>query len=126
MYAEDIDLSWRADEAGLKTWFCAEAEFVHTGGASSGRRWHDQERWRRIAAAETEMIREHLSPTQAAVALGVTRLGVAARVACFTLLGKRDAAAGYRGFLEGIHSAETRPESSAVRAPAYEVIRPRT
>ena len=126
MYAEDIDLSWRADEAGSKTWFCAEAEFVHTGGASSGRRWHDQERWRRIAVAETKMIRGHLSPAQAAVALGLTRFGVAARVACFTLLGKRDAAAGYRGFLDGMRSTAIGAESSeAAVAPTHEVVRPR-
>jgi N-acetylglucosaminyl-diphospho-decaprenol L-rhamnosyltransferase len=125
MYAEDIDLSWRADEAGVKTWFCAEAEFVHTGGASSGRRWDDQERWRRIAVAETEMIREHLSPAQAAVALGVTRLGVAARVACFTLLGKKDAAAGYRGFLAGMRSTAIGAESrEGAVAPTHEVVRP--
>jgi hypothetical protein len=71
------------------------------------------------------MIREHLSPAQAAVALGVTRLGVAARVACFTLLGKKDAAAGYRGFLAGMRSTAIGAESrEGAVAPTHEVVRP--
>jgi N-acetylglucosaminyl-diphospho-decaprenol L-rhamnosyltransferase len=37
MYAEDLDLCWRAREAGWTTWFVAESEFVHLGGTSSDR-----------------------------------------------------------------------------------------
>ena len=127
MYAEDLDLCWRAHEAGSSTWFCAETEFAHTGGASSQRRWEERERWRRIGAAETQMIREHLSPMRAALALGLMGLGAAVRVACFTLVGKKEAAAEYRGFLEGLQSATVHapPDAGAV-APPHEVIRPRT
>ncbi len=127
MYAEDLDLCWRAHEAGSTTWFCAEAEFAHAGGASSQRRWEGRERWRRIGAAETQMIREHLSPMRAALTLGLMGLGGAVRVACFTLVGKKEAAAEYRGFLEGIQSAPAHasPAAGAV-APPHEVIRPRT
>src|SRR5204863_1514792 len=43
MYAEDLDLFWRARELGWKTLFVAEAEFVHLGNASAGARWGDAE-----------------------------------------------------------------------------------
>ncbi len=125
MYAEDLDLCWRAAAAGWKTWFCAEAEFVHAGGASSRRRWDERERWRRIGVAEAAMIREHLSPPRAALTLALTRLGAAARVAVFTLLGRKELAAGYRGFLEGIRPAATGLPRAPAATPAYEVVRPR-
>ena len=57
-----------------RTWFAAEAEFVHVGGASSDRRWSAEERSRRVARAEGAMIRRHETPAGAAVALAFMRM----------------------------------------------------
>ena len=57
---------------------------------------------------------------------GVVRLGAAARVGCLTAAGKKEAAAEYRGFLEGLRPATRRASSGAgAGAASYEVIRPR-
>jgi len=127
MYAEDIDLCWRAHEAGWKTWFVSDAEFVHLGGSSSDRRWSTLEREARIGRAEAAMIRAHLSPMSAAATLACMRLGLAARVAYFTLVGNASAAASCRGSLEGLRDRQAE-ETSAERggAPEIELIRPST
>src|SRR5439155_615326 len=56
MYAEDLDLFWRARELGWETRFVAEAEFVHLGNASSRARSSARNpsslTTRRIAAAQ--------------------------------------------------------------------------
>ena len=125
MYAEDIDLCWRVHEDGWTTWFCAESEFVHLGGASSDKRWSNHDRWAEIGRAESAMIRGHLSPARAAVALAFMRAGLAARIACFGLVGKHTAAAGCRGFLDGLGA--NRPVSrcgNASDAPEIEILRP--
>lgn len=125
MYAEDIDLCWRAQGEGFATWFCGESEFVHIGGASSDRRWSIRERWERTARAEGAIIREHLSPGKAAAALAFTRLGVAARVVYFNLAGNADAAARCSGYLAGMRSARLGDvEDERISSPGVEVVRP--
>jgi N-acetylglucosaminyl-diphospho-decaprenol L-rhamnosyltransferase len=101
MYAEDLDLCWRADEQGLRSWFVAEAEFVHLGGTSSSTRWTSRERAARIGRAEAAMIREHLSPVRASLTLAVMRAGLAARIASFRAIGRNEAAESCRGFFHG-------------------------
>jgi GT2 family glycosyltransferase len=125
MYAEDIDLCWRAHEAGWKTWFVGDAEFVHLGGSSSDRRWSTREREARIGRAEAAMIRTHLSPLRAATTLACMRLGLVARVAYFSLVGNASAAAGCRGSLEGLgdRQAEETPAGDT-GAPEIDMIRP--
>ena len=125
MYAEDLDLCWRAQKRGWKTWFVGEAEFVHLGGTSSDRRWSTQERAERVGRAEAEMIRTHLGPLRAGAALGTMRLGLGARVGYFTLTSNEQAAASCRGSLAGLrraHRAVTAPEE--LRTPEIEVVRP--
>ena len=124
MFAEDLDLCWRVREEGWKTWFCAEAEFVHMGGTSSDQRWDNRERWDRIGRAEGAMIRDHLAPGEAALTLAIVRAGVAARVACFRLIGRRAEAAGYRGFLEGLSHRNLDCRGERVTSPSIEVHRP--
>jgi GT2 family glycosyltransferase len=126
MYAEDIDLFWRAHERGLWSWFASEAEFVHLGGASSSARWTSRERGERIGAAEAEMIREHLSPSRAALTLGVMRTGLAARVACFSVIRRKEAAESCRGFLRGYGAESGRGQRPELKRsePQFEVIRP--
>ena len=123
MYAEDLDLCWRAAEQGWKTWFCAEAEFVHLGGASSGRRWGGRERAAHVARAEAEMIREHLSPAQATIAIVLMRLGLAVRAVAFGALGNEAAAERCRGSLEGLARRRS-PPADALPPPSVEVVRP--
>jgi GT2 family glycosyltransferase len=125
MYAEDLDLCWRVSEEGWTTWFCAEGEFVHMGGTSSDQRWDNRERWARIGRAEGAMIRDHLKPGEAGLTLAIIRAGLAARVAWFRLMGRRTAAAGYRGFLEGLsRGAPDGRDEQVSTAPTIEIHRP--
>jgi GT2 family glycosyltransferase len=102
MYAEDLDLCWRARREGWKTWFVADAEFVHIGGASSDKRWTIEERSKQVARAEAAMIQTHQSRQRAAATLLFMRAGLAARVAYFRLAGRNDDAAACRGSLLGL------------------------
>jgi N-acetylglucosaminyl-diphospho-decaprenol L-rhamnosyltransferase len=122
MYAEDIDLCWRASELGWKTWFAADAEFVHLFGASSGRRWSSAERSERAARAEAEVIRRHLPPGRAGAAIALMRLGLAARASYFALVGNRPAAESCRGSVIGL----SRPGAQEpARETTFEVFPPR-
>lgn len=112
MYAEDLDLCWRARLSGWKVWFTPEAEFVHLGNVASGRHWSNPSRAEMIGRAESAMIRRHLSRPSASVTVGVIAAGLAARWALFTLLRDREAAAslrsGLRGYLARPQTARTR------------------
>jgi GT2 family glycosyltransferase len=101
MYAEDIDLFWRARELGFDVRFVADAEFVHLGSASAGRLWSDPARAERVARAEATMIREHLPRARATVTLGLMALGVGARAAVRNAQGRRDEAATLRAWFRG-------------------------
>jgi N-acetylglucosaminyl-diphospho-decaprenol L-rhamnosyltransferase len=126
MYAEDLDLCWRAREEGSKTWFSGESEFVHLGGASSDRRWSTRERTERIGRAEAAMLRDHLPPVEAAATLAVMRLGMAARVVYFSLVRDVTASASCRGFLEGLGRGPGEDQADKLLSPpAIEVVRPR-
>ena len=101
MYAEDIDLFWRARELGWQARFVADAEFVHLGSASAGARWSDPERAERVARAQAEMIREHLTRTQATLTLALMALGVGGRALVHRARGDSVAAATMTGWLRG-------------------------
>jgi GT2 family glycosyltransferase len=109
MYAEDIDLFWRARELGWEVRFVGEAEFVHLGGASTGRRWTDPQRAERVARAEAEMIRGHLPRGRAALTLALMAAGVGGRALVHRLRGDRAAAetmaAWFRGYSSGARDA---------------------
>ena len=124
MYAEDLDLCWRVRERGRKTWFEAQAEFVHLGGTSSAVRWSGRERAREISQAERALIRDHLSRGDAATTLAFMRLGVAARLVYSRLVRNEAAAAEYRGALEGLSGARDEKANGARRAPTVEILRP--
>ena len=112
MYAEDLDLCWRAGESGWKVWFTPDAEFVHLGNVASGRHWSNPSRAEMIGRAEGAMIRRHLSRPSASVTIGLISAGLAARWALFTVLRNREAAAslrsGLRGYLDRPQTARTR------------------
>ena len=101
MYAEDLDLCWRARELGFEVRFLADAEFVHLGSTSAGRRWSDPERAERVARAEAAMIREHLPPGRATLTLALMAAGVGGRAVVRRALGDPESAATLRGWWRG-------------------------
>lgn len=90
MYAEDLDLFWRARNHGWEIWFEPAAEFVHLGQGTTKRHWGGGERAARVAEAEAELIRTHMPPARARVTLAIMALGVAARAAARRLRGDRE------------------------------------
>ena len=79
MYAEDLDLCWRAAKLGYELRFVANAEFVHLGNASAAFRWSEPARAERVARAEAAMIHEHLPRPRATLTVGIMATGVGAR-----------------------------------------------
>lgn len=53
MYAEDLDLGWRAAAAGWRTWFESSASIRHEGAAATSQVWADERdaRWQRSTYA---------------------------------------------------------------------------
>jgi N-acetylglucosaminyl-diphospho-decaprenol L-rhamnosyltransferase len=105
MYAEDLDLCWRAREGGWKIWFTPEAAFVHLGNVASGRHWSSPQRAEMIGRAEAAMIRRHMPPLRAAATVGIISAGLAARWLVFRGLGNREAAESLRSGLRGYRSS---------------------
>jgi N-acetylglucosaminyl-diphospho-decaprenol L-rhamnosyltransferase len=105
MYAEDTDLCWRAKRTGWQLWFEADAEFVHLGNATTGRRWSSPQRAEQWSRSEAHLLREHLSPPVALLSIGFTALGLAARTAYFGLRRERGRADQQRAQLRGYLSA---------------------
>jgi GT2 family glycosyltransferase len=101
MYAEDLDVCWRARLGGWKVWFTPEAEFVHLGNLASGRHWSNPQRAEMVGRSEADMIRTHLSGPSAALTVGLISAGLAVRWLVFTAARKRDVAASLRGGLRG-------------------------
>lgn len=101
MYAEDLDLFWRAARGGWRSRFVAEAEFVHLGGVSTAQRWAGPERTVHAAQAEAEMLRGHLGPLRARLTIGLMAAGVGGRAVVHRLRGDREAAATQAAWLRG-------------------------
>jgi GT2 family glycosyltransferase len=101
MYAEDVDLFWRAHELGWRTRFVRDSAFTHLGNASAGTRWDDAARAERVGRAEREVILLHSSRASAAAALGALTGGLAARRLWFRLRGDAAAATALDGALRG-------------------------
>lgn len=123
MYAEDLDICWRARERGWSTWFEADAEFIHLGGASSSRVWSDRQRSERVGRAEAAMLRAHLSSARAEATIAIMRAGLAARVAWFRVVRNADAAESCRGSYDGLGSSRA-PESDRVPTAEIDVVHP--
>ncbi|MGH2920864.1 MAG: glycosyltransferase family 2 protein [Gaiellaceae bacterium] len=101
MYAEDLDLCWRARRSGWKVWFTPEAEFIHLGNVASGRHWSNPRRAEMVGRAEAAMIRRHMSGPSASLTLGLICAGLASRWVFFAVTRNRDAAQSLRGGLRG-------------------------
>jgi N-acetylglucosaminyl-diphospho-decaprenol L-rhamnosyltransferase len=104
MYAEDLDLCWRARRRGWKVWFCAECEFVHVGNISGRQAWPDPRRGEMIGRSEAAMIRRNLPPWSAQLTLWLIGAGIAGRWLVRRLLGQKEAADSLRGSLRGFLS----------------------
>lgn len=104
MYAEDLDLCWRAGRRGWKVWFCADCEFVHIGNISVRLAWADPHRGEMIGRAEAGMIRRNLPPWSARLTVWLISGGIAARWLLRLTVGQKEAAASLRGSLRGFLS----------------------
>lgn len=101
MYADDLDLCWRARRLGWKVWFVADAEFVHIGRGSTTKDWGDRERAERVGRAEAAMIRRHLGRVRGGLTLVFIRAGIVARLAYYRARRDGEATAALRGSLRG-------------------------
>jgi N-acetylglucosaminyl-diphospho-decaprenol L-rhamnosyltransferase len=99
MYAEDLDLCWRARKRGWKIWFLREAEFVHLGAGATRKYWGSPRRAELIGESESRMIARNLPRFSAMLTIAFIRGGLALRVLVFRLLGRREAAASLRAAL---------------------------
>ena len=114
MYAEDIDLCWRARLAGWRVWFTPDAEFVHLASATVSMRWDAADRAERVAVAEAAMIRRHRGAASAAATLAVMRAGYRARALAFSAAGRRERAAVFAAAARGLRRV---PESPGAPPP---------
>jgi len=105
MYAEDLDLCWRARRLGRTVRFVHDARFVHLGAGSSGGDERDPARAERVAAAEAAMLDRNLSPARARLASAFVAAGLALRAVVFRALRRPDAAAEMRASLRGLRAA---------------------
>jgi GT2 family glycosyltransferase len=101
MYAEDLDLCWRARKRGWKVWFVHDAEFVHLGRGATSKTWGDPQRAELVGRAEAAMIHRHLGRVRGGLTLGFITAGLGARVAFYSARRDREAAAALRGSLRG-------------------------
>jgi N-acetylglucosaminyl-diphospho-decaprenol L-rhamnosyltransferase len=106
MYADDLDLCWRARSSGWRIWFAPDAVFTHVGGASTRPLWSSRERAEMVSRSEAAMIRRNLSPLSAAVSVALLSAGCAARWLAFSALRRRAAAEYARGSLRGYLASE--------------------
>jgi N-acetylglucosaminyl-diphospho-decaprenol L-rhamnosyltransferase len=101
LFAEDHDLCWRARASGWTTWFVAEAEFVHTGGASTSSAFDAPERAHAVARAEAQLMRRQLSPLRATLSIRLLQIGHGARWVLSRALRDRAKAAEHASFVRG-------------------------
>ena len=116
MYAEELDLFWRARALGWCGWFVHDAEFLHVGAGSTGGDQTDPVRVKRIGRSEAAMLRRNLSPRAARLTLAFMAGGLHARRTWFRLRRNGPAAAEMEGSLRGL--AEGRGGDPTVTPPA--------
>jgi GT2 family glycosyltransferase len=104
MYAEDLDICWRARRLGRRVWFVHDAEFLHVGAGSTGGNERDPARAERIGRSEAVMLTRNLSPRAARVTSGLMAAGFLGREAVYRALGDRDGSAEMRGSLRGLRA----------------------
>jgi GT2 family glycosyltransferase len=116
IYAEELDLFWRARKLGWCGWFVHDAEFLHVGAGSTGGNQMDPVRVERIGRSEAAMLRRNLSPGASRLTLAFMAGGLRARRAWFRLRRNGPAAAEMEGSLRGL--TQGRGDDSTVTRPA--------
>jgi GT2 family glycosyltransferase len=109
MFGEEMDWSWRARTRGFRTVFLASPSVLHHGGASSP--GLEGPMFARSLASRVDFLRRHRGGWQVAAGRLAIRLGVALRLAAWTVIA---AAEGLRGPL----SPRTRVQLERFRAAA--------
>jgi GT2 family glycosyltransferase len=89
LYAEDLDICWRAARAGAATRYCAEAAFIHSDDASTSQRWDAPGRTRLVVDATVAWVRRELHPAHATAVIGVSLAGAVGRSAIMARVGRR-------------------------------------
>jgi GT2 family glycosyltransferase len=108
MYAEDLDLAWRAARAGHPTRYVPEARVDHEIAAATGAAWGD-DRGRRSMAATYRWQAARRSPGVAAAAAALNVAGAAGRAALGVAPGRPAYRAWTRDHLLGARDGLTRP-----------------
>jgi len=103
MYADELDLCWRASKVGWQIRFSPTASWVHIGFHSGRRHWTTPQRQEMIGRSEAQMIRRHLSPLQARLTLQLMSAGLAARWLYRRSRRQGEAAAALAGSLRGLN-----------------------
>lgn len=106
MFAEDLDLCWRASNHGWRVWFEAESEFVHLGNRSGRAEWSDRGRSELVGRAEGALIRNELPRLQAEATLFFMCAGLLGRMGFFALKGERGAVSSLAGMLSGYRQSK--------------------
>ena len=76
MYAEDLDLCFKAAQAGYSNYYLGEAQIVHHGGKSSNPQWATQMKWKAIL----KFCKKHYGSIYALSFRGVLSLAAMMRV----------------------------------------------
>lgn len=92
LYAEDLDICWRAARLGAATRYYADVSFVHTDDASTSQRWDAPGRARLAVDASVAWLRRELHPAHATAVIGVSLAGAVGRRAIFARVGRREQA----------------------------------
>lgn len=100
LYAEDLDICWRAARAGAATRYYADVTFLHTDDASTSQRWDAPGRTRLTVDATVAWVRRELHPAHATAVIGMSLAGAAGRSAIMARVG--------RGAQAEIHGAAAR------------------
>jgi hypothetical protein len=106
MYAEDLDLFWRAARRGWAARFVAESEFIHIGGASAGKRWDDPDRAERVARAEADMLRAQMGQVRSSLTITTMAAGSQLRALAYRISGREAAAAAQEGWVRGYRARQ--------------------
>jgi GT2 family glycosyltransferase len=100
-FGAESDLCWRAKKLGWTIWFCADAEFVHLGSATTAKQWSRPDRAESIGRSEGTVIREQLTGTRARLSIAFISLGLGGRYVFFKARGNAQAASALRAELRG-------------------------
>jgi GT2 family glycosyltransferase len=92
LYAEDLDICWRAARLGAATRYYADVSFVHSDDASTSQRWDAPGRTRLAVDATVAWLRRELHPAHATAVIAVSLAGAVGRRVILARVGRREQA----------------------------------